>query len=162
MGGDVEGGALAGTGGEYVEHFPGQAGGDERVGGVGGAALGAVRGGGVEQLDLSLHVVGRQPDPPAVPGVPDRQRSVGVPPFDVPGVAVLDPVPGAREVPVPQPQPVRLDLPAADTAGAGVPVARVPGAEPERRGCLGGLGPVERSARGRPGKGPPRAGSWLR
>ena len=114
MGGDVEGGVLAGAGGQHVQCLAAHALGDQGVGGVDGGALGAVRGGRVQQLDLVVDVGGGQGEQPAVAEVPDPQRPVLEPPVDLPGVAVLDPVPPAehRQPPVVEPRDDPVPCPA--------------------------------------------------
>jgi hypothetical protein len=71
--GDVQGGLLACPAGQYVEVLPGHARGDERVGGVDGGALGAVRGGGVQQFHVLAYIGGGQPYAAAVGEVPYGQ-----------------------------------------------------------------------------------------
>jgi hypothetical protein len=123
--------------------------GDEGAGGVDGGALGTVRGGGVQQLDMVMHVGGGEGDQPAVGEVADPQRPVVQAVDDVPGVAVLDPVPageqrqppvvapgddpvaGPGQVAVPEPDAVCFDLPGGDAVGAGA------GGQP---GDVGGVG----------------------
>ena len=61
---DVEPVGVAAAGGGDVQHLAAGGRGDERVGGVDGAALGAVGGGGIAEVDMVTDVVGREGDLP--------------------------------------------------------------------------------------------------
>jgi hypothetical protein len=81
------------------------------VGGVDGAALGAVHGGGVQQLDVLPDILGRESDAAVVSRAADGEGTVGVMALDVPGVAVLNPVSSVVREPCGRGEAV--DLPAA-------------------------------------------------
>ena len=95
LGGGVPGGVVAAAGRGDVQRLAGHLRGDQRVRGVGGRALDAMRGGGVRELDRVGHIGGGEAKSSAVLEVPHRQGAVVVAAFDAPGVAVADPVAAA-------------------------------------------------------------------
>jgi len=95
---DVQPVRLPTSGRRDVQHLSLGGHGHERVRGVDGAPLGAVRRRRVPQLHMLAHVVGRQHDPATTRhtgphGARDRHRTIGGHVLHQPLVAVLDPVP---------------------------------------------------------------------
>ena len=100
--GDIGVVAVGAAGHGDVEVLPRGGGGDDRVRGVGGDALGAVRGDRVAEVQMLGHIVGRQDDPAAepAPGWADADRPVLANPGDGPAGAVADPGSAVAEPPV--------------------------------------------------------------